>query len=80
MWWFAAGIFMQDLSGVDDSLMLTGVFTFALSGSVVVFGAAVGRWVDNTARLKGKLSTYIHTYIRWFLQFQSALLKKYGTR
>jgi Ferroportin1 (FPN1). len=55
MWWFAAGIFMQDLSGSEyDSLMLTGVFTFALSGSVVVFGAAVGHWVDNTARLKGK--------------------------
>jgi len=58
MWWFAAGIFMRDLSGSEhDSLMLTGVFTFALSGCVVAFGAAIGRWVDNTARLKGKLIT-----------------------
>ncbi|PSN34502.1 hypothetical protein C0J52_13402 [Blattella germanica] len=53
MWWFAGGIFMKDLSGSKhDNLMLTGVFTFALSGSVVAFGAAVGRWVDSTPRLK----------------------------
>jgi hypothetical protein len=64
MWWFAAGIFMQDLSASEyDSLMLTGVFTFALSGSVVAFGAAVGRWVDNTARLKGKLPCRIYKIV-----------------
>jgi hypothetical protein len=56
MWWFAGGIFMKDLSGSEyENFMLSGVFTFALSGSVVAFGAAIGRWVDNTARLRGKL-------------------------
>ncbi|KAJ9575057.1 hypothetical protein L9F63_007792 [Diploptera punctata] len=53
MWWFAGGIFMKDLSSSKHSnFMLTGIFTFALSGSVVAFGASVGRWVDNTPRLK----------------------------
>lgn len=47
---------MKDLSGSEyENFMLSGVFTFALSGSVVAFGAAIGRWVDNTARLRGKL-------------------------
>ena len=55
MWWFAAAIFMKNLSGFEhENLMLTGVFTLALAGSVVAFGASVGRWVDGTARLTGK--------------------------
>nr|CAD7441309.1 unnamed protein product [Timema bartmani] len=54
MWWFAGGIFMKDLSGVsNDSLLLTGGFTLALSGFVVLFGSHVGRWVDKSPRLKG---------------------------
>jgi hypothetical protein len=50
MWWFVGEIFMKNLSGSkNNNLMLTGVFTFALSGS------AVGHWVDSTACLRGKL-------------------------
>nr|CAD7603697.1 unnamed protein product [Timema genevievae] len=53
MWWFAGGIFMKDLSGVsNDNLLLTGGFTLALSGFVVLFGSHVGRWVDKSPRLK----------------------------
>nr|CAD7424920.1 unnamed protein product [Timema monikensis] len=53
MWWFAGGIFMKDLSGMShDNLLLTGGFTLALSGFVVVFGSHVGRWVDKSPRLK----------------------------
>jgi hypothetical protein len=40
----------------NNKLMLTGVFTFALSGSLVAFGATVGCWVDSTACLQGKLT------------------------
>nr|CAD7397745.1 unnamed protein product [Timema poppensis] len=53
MWWFAGGIFMKDLSGMShNNLLLTGGFTLALSGFVVVFGSHVGRWVDKSPRLK----------------------------
>jgi hypothetical protein len=70
MWWFAGGILLQSLSGFEyDSLLLTGVFTFALSGSVVAFGAAVGRWVDSTSRLKGKLSIN-HLALQPFVGFR----------
>jgi hypothetical protein len=57
MWWrFARGIIMKDLScSKNDKLVLTGVFTFAFSGSVVAFGATVGLWVDSTACLQGIL-------------------------
>jgi hypothetical protein len=48
IWLFAGGIFMKDLSASKyDNLMLSEVYTFVLSGSLVAFGASVGRWVSK---------------------------------
>lgn len=39
---------MKDLSASKyDNLMLSEVYTFVLSGSLVAFGASVGRWVSK---------------------------------
>ena len=52
MWTFAVALFLVELE--DNSLRLTAIFGFALAISVLLFGALVGRWVDNTPRLKGR--------------------------
>ena len=52
MWTFAVALFLVELE--DNSLRLTATFGFALSISVLVLGAMVGKWVDKTPRLKGR--------------------------
>ncbi|KAK7794630.1 hypothetical protein R5R35_004426 [Gryllus longicercus] len=53
MWWFAGGIFMKDLAGFSyHSLLFVGIYTFMVSGTVLTFGAVLGRWIDNTPRLR----------------------------
>ncbi|KAJ8314094.1 hypothetical protein KUTeg_008655 [Tegillarca granosa] len=49
MWQFGVGLFLIDLA--PESLQLTAIYGFASGGAVLLFGALIGDWVDNTARL-----------------------------
>ena len=37
-----------------DSLRLTALYGLLLSATVIACGAIIGRWIDNTQRLKGE--------------------------
>ncbi|XP_069077662.1 ferroportin-like [Pleurodeles waltl] len=50
MWHFAVSVFLVELYG--NSLLLTAVYGLVVAGSVLVFGALIGDWVDKNARLK----------------------------
>ncbi|XP_072332129.1 ferroportin-like isoform X1 [Scyliorhinus torazame] len=50
MWHFAVSLFLVEL--YENSLLLPGVFGLAVSSSLILFGALVGNWVDNNARMK----------------------------
>ncbi|KAL5006947.1 hypothetical protein ScPMuIL_015753 [Solemya velum] len=50
MWNFGMGMFMIEIS--PESLQLTAIYGFSSGGAVLFFGALVGDWIDNTARLK----------------------------
>ena len=52
MWTFAVALYLVEIQ--NNSLRLTAVFGFALTISVMLFGALVGKWVDRTPRLSGK--------------------------
>jgi len=49
LWAFGAGIFMNLLA--PENLRLVAIYGFATSVSVIVFGALIGSWIDNTSRL-----------------------------
>ena len=46
MWAFGGGIFMTKLDQ-EDSLRLVAVYGFVVTISVVLFGAAIGNWIDK---------------------------------
>ncbi|KAL5007813.1 hypothetical protein ScPMuIL_016619 [Solemya velum] len=50
MWAFGVGMFMIEVS--PESLQLTAIYGFSSGGAILFFGALVGDWIDNTARLK----------------------------
>ncbi|XP_078539819.1 ferroportin-like [Lissotriton helveticus] len=50
MWHFAVSVFLVELYG--HSLLLTAVYGLVVAGTVLVFGALIGDWVDKNARLK----------------------------
>uniref|UniRef100_A0A8C6SCF0 Solute carrier family 40 member n=1 Tax=Neogobius melanostomus TaxID=47308 RepID=A0A8C6SCF0_9GOBI len=50
MWHFAISVFLIELYG--RNLLLTAVFGLVLAGSVLLFGALIGDWVDRNPRNK----------------------------
>lgn len=50
LWSFGAGIFMVDLD--PDNLRLVAIYGLVLSISVIIFGAYIGKWIDQSKRLK----------------------------
>ncbi|XP_067854342.1 ferroportin-like [Heptranchias perlo] len=50
MWHFAISVFLIELYG--HNLLLTAVVGLVVAGSVLVFGALVGDWVDRNPRIK----------------------------
>ena len=50
IWSFAVGIFMNKLA--PESLRLVAIYGFVISVSVIVFGAAIGNWIDRNKRLR----------------------------
>ncbi|CAJ0966210.1 unnamed protein product [Ranitomeya imitator] len=51
MWHFAISVFLIELYG--HNLLLTAVFGLVVAGSVLVFGAIIGDWIDRKPRNKG---------------------------
>ena len=49
IWAFAVGIFMNKLA--PESLRLVAIYGFVISISVIIFGAAIGNWIDRNKRL-----------------------------
>jgi len=49
MWWFAGGCYMLELH--KESLRLTATYGLVIASAVILFGASVGKWIDNTRRL-----------------------------
>ncbi|XP_072366303.1 ferroportin [Scyliorhinus torazame] len=50
MWHFAISVFLIELCG--DNLFFTAVVGLIVAGSVVLFGAIVGDWIDRNPRIK----------------------------
>ncbi|CAM4594730.1 unnamed protein product [Lepidochelys kempii] len=50
MWHFAMSVFLIELYG--HNLLLTAVFGLMVAGSVLVFGALIGDWIDRKPRNK----------------------------
>lgn len=49
IWDFAGGLFIMDL--YPSSLRLVAIYGFVKALSVIFFGAAIGNWIDRSARL-----------------------------
>ena len=49
MWDFGGGLFMMGLMG--DDLRLVSIYGFAKCFTVILFGAAIGNWIDRSKRL-----------------------------
>ncbi|XP_043365130.1 solute carrier family 40 member 1-like isoform X2 [Dermochelys coriacea] len=50
MWHFAMSVFLIELYG--HNLLLTAVFGLVVAGSVLMFGALIGDWIDRKPRNK----------------------------
>ena len=50
MWAFGGGVFMVELD--PENLRLVAIYGLVLSVSVIIFGAYVGKWIDQTQRLR----------------------------
>ena len=50
LWFFGAGIFMVALD--PDNLRLVASYGLVLSISVIIFGAYIGKWIDQSHRYK----------------------------
>ncbi|KAM8934164.1 ferroportin-like [Pelodytes ibericus] len=57
MWHFAVSVFLVELYG--HSLLLTAIYGFVVSGSVLFLGAIIGDWVDKNPRLKAARTSLI---------------------
>ena len=53
IWMFGAGIFMVNLN--PENLRLVAIYGFVLSVSVIVFGPFVGKWIDQSRRLRAAI-------------------------
>ena len=51
MWQFSCGIYLIVLCAGE--LKLVAIFGFAASACILLFGGAIGHWVDRNKRLKG---------------------------
>ena len=49
MWDFGGGLFMMGLKG--DDLRLVAIQGFARCFTLILFGAAIGNWIDRSKRL-----------------------------
>ena len=49
MWDFGGGLFMMGLH--YDDLRLVAIYGFAKCFTVIMFGAAIGNWIDRSERL-----------------------------
>ena len=52
MWQFGAGMFLVTID--PNSLRLNAIYGFASGGSILLFGAVIGDWVDRSPRLYGE--------------------------
>lgn len=57
MWTFAVSLYLVEIQ--EQSLRLTAIYGLCISGSSLIFGAAIGKWVDKTPRLKAARSALI---------------------
>ena len=48
LWSFGAGVFMVDLD--PNNLQLVAIYGLVLSVSVIIFGAYIGKWIDQSQR------------------------------
>eukprot|EP00094_Tigriopus_californicus_P010640 TCALIF_10264-PA protein Name:"Similar to SLC40A1 Solute carrier family 40 member 1 (Homo sapiens)" AED:0.13 eAED:0.13 QI:0/0/0/0.85/1/1/7/0/485 len=48
-WWFAGGLYMMELA--PENLRLTATYGLILSATVILLGATLGRWIDDSKRL-----------------------------
>ena len=53
LWFFGAGIFMVALD--PDNLRLVACYGLVLSISVIIFGAYIGKWIDESHRYEKML-------------------------
>ena len=53
IWLFGAGIFMVNLQ--PENLRLVAIYGFVLSVSVILFSPYVGKWIDQSQRLKAAI-------------------------
>lgn len=81
MWTFAVGIFMVHIT--PDSLQLTAIYGLTMGTTVLLGGAIIGDWVDNTTRLRAAQLTIVlqnvliilcAAVIYCFLMFKEELL------
>ncbi|XP_013389675.1 solute carrier family 40 member 1 [Lingula anatina] len=57
MWSFAVGLFLVQLS---EDLRLVAVYGFTRGGSILLFGAVIGDWIDRNMRLRAvRISLFI---------------------
>ncbi|XP_039886966.1 solute carrier family 40 member 1 [Simochromis diagramma] len=61
MWHFAISVFLIELYG--RNLLLTAVFGLVVAGSVLMFGALIGDWVDRNPRNKDVASQNSHKVV-----------------
>jgi solute carrier family 40 (iron-regulated transporter), member 1 len=52
MWQFAVGLYLVKIN--DGTLLLAAIYGFTGGSMVLLFGGAIGNWVDRNGRLKGK--------------------------
>ena len=45
-------VFLSTVIGINSFFRLVAIYGFATCAAIIVFGAAVGHWIDKTARLK----------------------------
>ena len=57
VWLFGAGIFMVNLD--PDNLRLVAIYGLVLSVSVIIFGAFVGKWIDQCQRLRAAITCMV---------------------
>ena len=58
-WNFVGGMFMLQLGDSDSSLQIVGIYGLVSCLALLLFGAAIGRLVDNTPRNRYKEMIHI---------------------
>eukprot|EP00057_Strongylocentrotus_purpuratus_P030721 XP_782524.3 PREDICTED: solute carrier family 40 member 1 [Strongylocentrotus purpuratus] len=57
MWSFTVALYLVEIQ--EQSLRLTAIYGLCVSASSLIFGAAIGRWVDKTPRLRAARTSLI---------------------